>query len=297
MKEIPDLTWERVASDLFSFEGQSYIVIVDNYSGYLDFRKLRGESAQEVVNVMKEWLATHGIPKVLETDNGPCYTAKEFKNFTKDWEFHHITSSPRYPQSNGLAERAVQTAKSVLRKCALDGSDIQMALLNLRNTPRNEGLGSPAQRLYSRRTKTTIPMHSKLLQPKVIQGVRHKLNTERDRQKRYGDQHTRQAPKMAVGQSVKVWEGHRHWIPGTVIRHLDEPRSVIVKTQKGLHRRNTSFVRPTKAEQQRTDTQTRSAEHCVPQQVTHSTFDDDTEDDRTLTRSGRSVKPVVRLNL
>ncbi|XP_064475491.1 uncharacterized protein K02A2.6-like [Ornithodoros turicata] len=40
MKEVPSLPWERVATDLCSFEGQTYIVIVDSYSGYLDFKAL-----------------------------------------------------------------------------------------------------------------------------------------------------------------------------------------------------------------------------------------------------------------
>ncbi|XP_042144425.1 uncharacterized protein K02A2.6-like [Ixodes scapularis] len=97
LKEIPDLPWERVASDLFNFEGKSYVVIVDSYSGYLDFKKLSGESSKEVVNVMKEWLATQGVPKVIETDNGPCYAAQEFKNFSRDWGFQHVTSSPSVP--------------------------------------------------------------------------------------------------------------------------------------------------------------------------------------------------------
>ncbi|KAM7303494.1 deoxynucleotidyltransferase terminal-interacting protein 2 [Ixodes scapularis] len=38
---------------------------------------------------MKEWLATHGVPRVIETDNGPCYAAQEFKNFSRDWRFQH----------------------------------------------------------------------------------------------------------------------------------------------------------------------------------------------------------------
>ncbi|KAM7303493.1 uncharacterized protein ISCGN_013449 [Ixodes scapularis] len=205
LKEVLDFSWERVASDLFNFEGRSYVVIVDSYSGYLDFKKLSGESPQEVVNVMKEWLATHGVPRVIETDNGPCYAAQEFKNFSRDWRFQHVTSSPKYTQSNGLAERAVQTAKGILRKCSLDGSDIQMALLSFRNTPRSEELGSPAQRLYSRRTRTPVPTHSKLLKPQIIQSVSDKLRHECNQQKTYTDQHSIRAPAMAPGDKAKVW--------------------------------------------------------------------------------------------
>ena len=52
---------------------------------------------------------------ILVTDNGPQYTADEFAKFARTYNFFHITSSPYFPQSNGLAERAVQTVKNILR--------------------------------------------------------------------------------------------------------------------------------------------------------------------------------------
>lgn len=38
-------------------------------------------------NVLKELFATHGIPRVLELDNGIQYSAKEFKCFSTKWKF------------------------------------------------------------------------------------------------------------------------------------------------------------------------------------------------------------------
>ena len=54
-----------------------------------------------------------------------------------------------YPQSNGKAEKAVQTTKSLLQKALSEKKDFQLALLDFRNTPTNDVLGSPAQRLTS----------------------------------------------------------------------------------------------------------------------------------------------------
>lgn len=43
----------------------------------------------------------------LISDYGPPFNSMEFKIFTNDWGIEHITTSPNYPQSNGLAERSI----------------------------------------------------------------------------------------------------------------------------------------------------------------------------------------------
>ena len=57
----------------------------------------------------------------------------------------------------------MQTAKQLIKKCREDKSNVYLALLNLQNTPCKEGVGSPAQRLFWRITKTLLPMSNKLL--------------------------------------------------------------------------------------------------------------------------------------
>ena len=44
-------------------------------------------------------------------------------------------SSPYFPQSNGMVERAVQEVKRILGKAKEDGSDPYLAILNARNSP------------------------------------------------------------------------------------------------------------------------------------------------------------------
>ena len=70
----------------------------------------------------------------------------------------HITSSPMYPQSNGSAERMVQTVENILRKCEEDKEDPYLALLSYRATPLDNQLKSPAE-LTGRKFKTRLPMY------------------------------------------------------------------------------------------------------------------------------------------
>ncbi|UYV80706.1 K02A2.6-like, partial [Cordylochernes scorpioides] len=155
-------------------------------------------------------------------------------------DISEMTSSPHYPKSNGLAERAVQIAKNILRKCKQSGDDIQIALLNYRNTPR-EDMGSPAQRLLSRRTKTILPISKELLRPCIQKDVTLKLRRSRNKQKFYYDKGSRDEPTFKIGQEVYLRENRRNWKPATIVRE-DGPRSYTVQNNKGLYRRNQSHI-------------------------------------------------------
>lgn len=74
-----------------------------------------------------------------------------------------------HSQSNGMAERSVHTVKSLLQKALDNDNDPYLALLDFCNTPRDDTLGSPTQRLFGRRTMSLISTSRKLLEPKTIQ--------------------------------------------------------------------------------------------------------------------------------
>ena len=84
------------------------------------------------------------------------------------WGFRHTTSSAECTQSNGAADRAVQTAKRIFKKAAADHKDPFEGLLKYRETPFEDIGVSPAQLLMSRRTRTMIPTHRRLLLPQAV---------------------------------------------------------------------------------------------------------------------------------
>ena len=75
------------------------------------------------------------------------------QEFAALYNFNHLTSSLHYPSSNGLAERMVKTAKSLLEKSA----DPYLAHLSYRATLLPWCGLSPAELLMGRCLQTDIP--------------------------------------------------------------------------------------------------------------------------------------------
>ena len=152
----PTRPWEEVSTDLFSWNGEDYLLVVDSYSHYIEIAKLNNTSNKMVILHTKSIFACHGIPKTVKSDNGPQYSAEEYKRFSDEWGFTHVTTSPYYPQANGLAEKSVQIVKQLLRKARLDGKDPYLSLLEYRNICVHN-VGSPAQLCMSRRLNSLLP--------------------------------------------------------------------------------------------------------------------------------------------
>ncbi len=81
------------------------------------------------------------------SDNGPQFRVKYFRKF--EWGFSHTTSSPRYPQANGEAERAVRTVTDFLSNTAAP----YLAPMEYKATPFSNGY-SPAELLIGRKIFT-----------------------------------------------------------------------------------------------------------------------------------------------
>ena len=93
---LPDLSWQKVATDLFEYDGKHYLFVIDYFSRFIELVELRSETAEHIIVALKSIFARHGIPAVVCSDNGPCYTATSFQHCTTAYSFQHITSSPRF---------------------------------------------------------------------------------------------------------------------------------------------------------------------------------------------------------
>ena len=117
--------------------------------------------SHEVIRALKAIFARHGIPEEVRSDNGPQYASAEFTHFAKEWGFKHTTSSPRFPQSNGEAEHAVETTKSLLKK----EKDPSKGPLAYRSTPLACGYSPFFELLIRKKLRNTIPTFHTVLNP------------------------------------------------------------------------------------------------------------------------------------
>ena len=239
---LPDHPWERVASDLFELKGATYLLVVDYYSRYIEVQKLNSTTSASVITALKAIFSRHGIPTTLVSDNGPQYDSHEMKQFAESYGFTHLTSSPHYPQANGLAERAVKTVKSLLE----NSPDSYMALLSYRATPLPWCGLSPAELLMGRRIRTDIPQLKKLFvlnwpHVKNFKGLDAKFKAE---QKRHYDDRHRVRPLPMLPDGLPVWvDNQGTQVPGEIMQQANAPRSYLVETPTGQLRRNRSHIR------------------------------------------------------
>ena len=231
--------WAKVAADLCEFDNRVLLVVSDYYSNYIEVARLNNLTSRAVIKEFKAIFARFGVPDTLVTDNGPQFSSAEFAVFATTWMFEHKTSSPTYPQSNGKAEKAVQTVKNLFKKCKASGTSEFQALLDWRNTP-TAGIGtSPAQRLMGRRCKTLLPIAGSLLQPSFpTEEDTRKLLGTKQRQQFYYNKHAKPLEQISVGDAVRMrLPGEKTWSPGTCTANAG-PRSFRVQVGEAVYRRN-----------------------------------------------------------
>ena len=157
-QEIPLHCLSKLVTDLFHFEGVSYLLIVDYTSGFPVVCMLYSMTGQHVANQFKLISLEYVWPETLISYNGPCYTVDAFTCVMNAYHIHHIISPPHYPQSNGLAEKYVQIVKCLFSKAKEEGKGLFKYLMIYHNTSLSGSLQPPMQILQSRRIRSDLPI-------------------------------------------------------------------------------------------------------------------------------------------
>ena len=231
--ELPSRPWEVLGADLFQFDNENYLVVIDYYSKWIEAVPVRTQTSGSVIRALKHIFAMFGYPDIIRSDNGPCFNCKEFREFAKSCLFTLNTSSPHYPPSNGLAESAVKTVKGLWRK----NDDKENALFIYRTTPLSSGY-TPSDLMFGRPIKTClgIPYDSDVDFDEYEEHER----TRRSKIKKSWDAKYRANPlsELGVGQKIYVKTPGMEGTTGIVVRKDPAPDSYWVRIGSSEVRRN-----------------------------------------------------------
>ena len=208
--EPPTRPWIRIHMDFAGpLRGKMFLVVIDAYSKWPEVAVMNESTSSATVSKLRQMFATHGLPKVSVSDNGPAFVGVELRQFMSRNGVKQVYSAPYHPASNGQAERMVRTLKESLK--TLSSGDIQTKLDRLlykyRITPHSTTGKTPAQLMFNRELRS--PFH--LLRP--------------------GDQETEvravESPRKitrSFTEGALVWarnfRGGDKWVPGVVRKKL-----------------------------------------------------------------------------
>ena len=161
------------------------------------------------------------------TDNAACFTSEEFTEFAENWNFIHITSSPRYPKGNAHADKAVGMVKQIYTRC----DDPLFGMPVLKTVPLLDVKELPDKLFFG------CPLNTNLPKPGVIH-------------KSYKERYINQDPSGEVPSTrnfqendpvwVKISE-HYPWRPGTIVR-IHPHNSFEVQVDDKVYRCNTHHL-------------------------------------------------------
>ncbi|KHJ97228.1 integrase core domain protein [Oesophagostomum dentatum] len=91
--------------------GKMFLVIVDAYSKWPEIIEMTSTTSLATIRDSTRLFAQFGNPETIVSDNGSQFASREFAEFCNSNGITHVRSPPFHPQSNGQAERFVDTFK------------------------------------------------------------------------------------------------------------------------------------------------------------------------------------------
>lgn len=214
---IPSQPWTRLHLDYAGpYKGRHFLIVVDAYSKWPEVFITDNATATTTVRKLHECIARFGSPFTIVTDNGTQFDSGIFQKFCKQFGIEHIRTPPFHPQSNGQAERFVDTLKRALLKIGGENIEeaLQVFLQTYRYTPNPSLLNniSPTEALLGRKVRTTFDLMKR--QERPLEFINERQNEQ------FNQKHGAKERSFAVGEEVYA-EIHirnkRYWAQGVII--------------------------------------------------------------------------------
>lgn len=139
-----------------TYKGNNHImVLIDAATKYVMLKPTRGESAKAAAKLLRSFTYRICKPKKVTTDQGSCFTSKEFKEACVEIGAKLAPVMARQPQANGQVERINKDINDMVAKvCARNPKDWEDKLLQIEyaiNTTKSKVTGySPYEAVFGR---------------------------------------------------------------------------------------------------------------------------------------------------
>ena len=260
VSEVPPHPWHMIGSDFFYFQRIDFLLVIDYFSKYLIIRKIPNSTSSAVIKELGMIFSEFGKPQIFRSDNGPCYSSQEFRFFMQNWLIEHRTSSPHYPQSNGLAESMVKVSKNPIEKAVRQDLPWNQLLLDYRCTPISSEITSPAEILFGRKLRSSISiLPSQVMNDRISKQRELIVKKEGKFYTNTKDFQDRiKALPFEAGQNVWLQNSDSRKCEEAVIyEKCREPNSYMVEIPATgqCFRRNSNFIKPRQSEQKPVSTE------------------------------------------
>ena len=109
--------WSHVHADYAGpFMGRMFLLLVNVHSKWSEVLPTTSATTPSTNSAMEAVFATHGMPELLVTDNGPAFASDEFEAYLKANGIQHAKTSHYHPASNGLVEQCMQMFKRAMKE-------------------------------------------------------------------------------------------------------------------------------------------------------------------------------------
>lgn len=160
--ELPQRLWDTVEVDFCGpFPNNNYaFFLIHQYSRYPEVEFIRSISIKPVLKQLKNFFATHKVPKTVQTDNRPPFNSREFRELAREMGFHHKVVTPRHSQLQGQVEGFNRPVNKTAAIANQEGIDLQEATYDMlqayRATPHPATKTTPYELLMNRQVRTKL---------------------------------------------------------------------------------------------------------------------------------------------
>jgi hypothetical protein len=234
--------WSRIHIDYAGpVDGYYYLAVVDAYSKWPEVVQTKFITTSSTINNLDDMFSRWGVPETIVSDNGTQFSSKSFHSYCSRLGIQHKFSPPYHPQSNGQAERFVDTFKRSLLKMKNEAPSLHCLrkfFITYRRTPSSIlDNKSPAEKFLNRRLRTELHQIS----PKTDRSETKDTVMEEQFNAQHGAKH------RFFKTNDLVWvrdyrSNHTSWIAGVVLKRRGKT-TYSVKVENVTWIRHTNQIR------------------------------------------------------